>query len=86
MTKIIHAYGSEKELNKQTWCRTPIIDLPHLAIKIADVKTVKNSPVLWIRNFSFLIRIRLFYEFRIRLRILLSNSSGLGTDLFPDGI
>jgi DENN (AEX-3) domain len=42
------------------------------------------SSVLWIRNFSLRIRIRLFNEFRIR--ILLVKSSGFGTDLFPDEI
>jgi hypothetical protein len=40
--------------------------------------------VLWIRNFSLRIRIRLFNEFRIR--ILLVKSSGFGKDLFPDEI
>jgi hypothetical protein len=38
------------------------------------------KPVLWIRNFSLRIRIRLFNEF------LLSKISGFGTDLFPDEI
>jgi hypothetical protein len=45
-----------------------------------------SNPVLWIRNFSLRIRIRLFNEFRIRIRILLSKSSGVGSDLFPDEI
>jgi hypothetical protein len=38
--------------------------------------------VLWIRNFSLRIRVRLFIEFRIRLL----KSSGFASDLFTDEV
>jgi hypothetical protein len=59
-------------------------------IKNLPVSPIRKSiffiSVLWIRNFSLRIRIPLFDEFRIRIRILLSKSSGVGYNLFPDEI
>jgi hypothetical protein len=71
--------GPEKNLDKKKY----IIIQSFLRTENWYRYWCRNS-VLWIRNFSLRIRIRLFNEFRIR--ILLVKSSGFGTDLFPDEI
>ena len=56
---------------------TPIIEALHkfvykrvsaLPIVDSEVPNSTNTPVLWIRNYFFRIRIRLFRKFRIRIR------------------
>jgi hypothetical protein len=50
----------------------------------AGIPELIFQAVLWIRNFSLRIWIRLFNEFRIRLSK--SSGSGSGSNLFPEEI